>query len=83
MIKGCSFLAFARRGISCRCESTIQKINKTEPVLSINIHNTVLYFKGNLVTGFSIKWQHAEHLLHCFFSGFPVTSMSPLVGLGC
>lgn len=77
--KGSSSLSFARRGISCRYENTIQKINKTEPILSINIHNAVMYFKGSFVIGF-ITVQNGSMLntcSQCFFSGLPVSHESP------
>lgn len=84
-LKGSSSLVFARRGISCRYESTIQKINKTEPILSINIHNAVMDFKGSFVAGFIIV-QNGSMLntcSQCFFSGLLVCLMSHLLGLGC
>jgi len=41
----------------------------SEPILPINIHNAVLYFKGSFVAGFIMvqKCQHDEHLLPVLF----------------
>lgn len=80
--KSSSSLFFTRRAISCRSENTLQKINKTGPILSININNAVLDFKGSFVTDFIIRVQNGsvqKDCFQCFLSELPVPFMSHLI----
>lgn len=81
---GSSSLVFARRGISCRYESAIRKINKTKPISGINIHNAVMYFEGRFVTGLSVARNGSTPNARSqrVFPGLPVSVLGLLVGLG-